>query len=110
MKKQSKRKNAIKNNSYQNFKNLKSRRSAEGKLGKKFKVIIKLILIPLSFLYYYMMNQTIIISLVIALLIVFNMLAKAIRTEDKRRSIYLYIIFFSIVIYFVANDLYADNI
>jgi len=57
-----------------------------------------------------MMNQTISISLVIALLIVFNMLAKAIRTEDKRRSIYLYIIFFSIIIYFVANDLYADNI
>lgn len=57
-----------------------------------------------------MMNQTISISLVIALLIVFNMLAKAIRTEDKRRSIYLYIIFFSIVFYFIVNDIYTENI
>lgn len=57
-----------------------------------------------------MMNQTISISLLIALLIVFNMLIKAIRTEDKRRSIYLYIIFFSIVFYFIVNDIYTENI
>lgn len=69
-----------------------------------------MVLIPLSIYTTTMINQIISISLVIALLIVFNMLIKAIRTEDKRRSIYLYIIFFSIVFYFIANDLYAENI